>query len=476
MGADTTVSDQTSSIYDYIFVGAGIAGPFMAHELCKAGCRCLMLEAGKHYTRQTYPRNDLDGTSQLYWSGGMELGQDCKIVFLRPKAVGGGSIVNQALVDRFDDDAFDSWRETSGVDFFDSKQMEPWYDRAEAEISIQYIPEAFKNENARIFTEGFEKLGYKHAPLRRAQKDCRYEEGNCCIECLNGCRIGSKQSTPETVLKKALAFGLELKSEFEVMKVAESNGGVTVEGIDSAGNKTAFAAANLVLSAGAIGNSKLLLNSGFGKKLPAIGNGFYCHPQYMNFALYDHEIKSHLGAFQAFKSDDTGFRKGGFKLENVYSGPGAVAMLLGMYGKRHHQYMEKLPNFACIEVATRDTQPGRILLGRKGNAVISKTRNKEDIARYERGIKVVNEIFRVTGATEIINGAFGIGLHLMGGCNMGLDPSFSVVDPEFRLHGFKNIFAADSSIFPNAPGINPSLTIMALAKKAAATILKERSR
>ena len=56
--------------------------------------------------------------------------------------------------------------------------------------------------------------------------------------------------------------------------------------------------------------------------------------------------------------------------------------------------------------------------------------------------------------------------------NMGVDPKTSVVDPEFRLHGYKNIFAADSSIFPNAPGINPSLTIMALSKKAAADILR----
>ncbi len=89
-----------SRIFDYVFVGAGVSGPFIADELCRAGCDCLMLEAGKHYTRRTYPTNGLDGTSQLYWSGGLELGHDCKIAFLRPKVVGGGSIVNQALVER----------------------------------------------------------------------------------------------------------------------------------------------------------------------------------------------------------------------------------------------------------------------------------------------------------------------------------------------------------------------------------------
>jgi len=97
-----------SRIFDFVFVGAGISGPFIANDLCSEGCDCLMVEAGKYFTRRTYPSNGLDGTSQLYWSGGLELGHDCKIVFLRPKVVGGGSIVNQALVDRFDEDALKS--------------------------------------------------------------------------------------------------------------------------------------------------------------------------------------------------------------------------------------------------------------------------------------------------------------------------------------------------------------------------------
>jgi len=467
-----SLNKNPSHLYDVIFVGAGISGPFIAHELCKAGIDCLMLEAGKHYTRKTYPRNDLDGTSQLYWAGGMELGQDCQIAFLRPKVVGGGSIVNQALVDRFDDDAFDSWRDQSGVDFFNESDMAPWYEKAESEISIQTISEAFRNENANIFKQGFDKLGFTHAPLRRAQKDCKHEEGNCCIECLNGCRIGSKQSTPETVLKEALTLGLTLIPEVEVVKISPSADQVVVESMNGLKGKNQYRAKHLVLAAGAIGNSRLLLMSGMNKQLPAIGKNFFCHPQYMAFGIYNKEIKAHLGAFQAFKSDDAGFRKDGFKLENVYAGPAAIAILLGNYGQAHHRYMEKLSHFACIEVCTRDTTPGSIRVKRNGKTIIDKTRNKEDLARYDKGKKIINEIFRSTGAKEVVYGSFGIGLHLMGGCAIGVNPKTSVVDPEFRLHGYKNIFAADSSIFPNAPGINPSLTIMALSKKAAADILR----
>ena len=463
-----------SRIFDFVFVGAGISGPFIANDLCRAGCDCLMLEAGKHFTRRTYPSNGFDGTSQLYWSGGLELGHDCKIAFLRPKVVGGGSIVNQALVDRFDEDALNSWKDVSGVDFFSDKDMAPWYDKAESEIAIQEIPAEFRNKNARIFEQGFKNMGYRNAPLRRAQSNCHLEEGNCCIECLNGCRIGSKQSTPETVLKEALKKNLTLVSEVEVTRIIEKAGDIKVIGKDGKGGQMTYRAKNLVLAGGAIGNARLLLNSGFDKKVPWIGHDFYCHPQFMSFGLYDEKINSHLGAFQAFKSDDKGFRKNGFKLENVYAGPEGIALLIPGFGKSHHEYMEKLSHFACIEVCTRDTNPGRIKVNRKGKALIQKVQNKEDLSRQAKGTKIIEEIFSSTGAKEIIHGQFGIGLHLMGCCPIGTDSKKSVIDPEFRMHGFKNIFCADSSIFPNAPGINPSLTIMALSKKAAESILGAR--
>jgi choline dehydrogenase-like flavoprotein len=48
-----------------------------------------------------------------------------------------------------------------------------------------------------------------------------------------------------------------------------------------------------------------------------------------------------------------------------------------------------------------------------------------------------------------------------------------VTTPDFNLHGFGNIYTADSSVFPNAPGINPSFTIMALSCMAGDRILRD---
>lgn len=459
--------------YDAVIIGAGTSGGFIAQALTRAGLRCVVLEAGKDFTRKTYPRKDVDANAQLYWGGGVELTSDAGIGLLRPKVVGGGSIVNGALMDRFDDVAFDSWREASGVEFLTRSQLDPFYDRANQEIVIEEIPEGYRNGNADVFRRGFERNGYRYAALHRAQNNCRYEDGNCCIECLAGCPIESKQSMAVTTLRRAREAGLEVVSEFEAQRVEEAEDEVRITGIAADRSTHTYIGRRLVLAAGAIGNSRLLLASGFATRLPALGHNFYTHPQYMILARYAEAIHSQRGPLQTYKSDDPSFRRNGFKLENVFAPPAAIALLLPAFGARHQELMRNITHLACIEVAVRDTQPGRIRLSSRGLAVVDKKLNDEDRRRRDRGREAIRNIFHSTGAKEILEGSFAIGLHLMGGCNLGLDASKSVTSPEFRLHGSRNIYVGDSSIFPNAPGINPAFTIMALSLMTADQILKD---
>lgn len=465
------MNNQTT--YDVIVIGAGVGGSYFAQEMAQSGRRTLVLEAGSSFTRTTYPRQEIDSNSRLYWGGGIELNTSASLGLLRPKVVGGGSIVNQALVDRFDQNAWDSWKSRSGVDFFNVEAMAPWYEKAEAELIIQEIPAQWRNGNAKIFGEGFEKNGFTCAPLRRAQSGCRFEDGNDCIECLSGCRIDSKQSMPVTTLRRALKAGAHLVSDFEVLSVTHDDDLSTVTGRWKGSREYTFKAKKIMLGGGAIGNSRLLLNSGFGKRIPALGHNFYTHPQYMVLGLYDKEINAQKGPLQSFKSYDPNFRLKGFKLENVFAPPVAISMLVPKFGKLHQSKMKRITQMACIEVAIRDTNPGTITVNGQGRAVVKKELNEVDEQRKQAGMNAIYSIFGTTGAKEVIPGEFGIGLHLMGGCNMGTDGGRSVTAPDFSLHGHKNIIVADSSVFPDAPGINPSLTIMALAKKAAAQVLKE---
>lgn len=466
--------------HDVIVVGAGTSGLNLARDLAAGGLDCLVLEAGGRYDRTTYPRKEADGSAQLFWGGGVELNTDASLAILRPKVVGGGSIVNQALMDRFDDVALDDFRATSGVDFFTAQAMAPYYDRAESNICLEVVPEAHRNRNAEIFAEGFARNGYQHAPLRRAQDDCRFDDGNSCIECLFGCRVDSKQATSITALPKAEADGATMLADVEVTRVEERPDHVRVTGLvgkpGAARTEQTWTAQRLVLAAGAIGNSTLLLGSGFGQDLPALGHQFFVHPQYMNFGVYDEPVNAHSGPLQNYKSADPGFRRQGFKLENVFAGPSSIALLIPGFGAAHQSRMRRYDHLACIEVCVRDTNPGRIKLGRGGQTIIDKKLNAEDRRRRDAGAAAIRNIFLSTGAKELIEGDAGIGLHLMGGCVIGTDPARSVVDPDFTLHHSKRIHVADSSIFPLAPGINPALTISALSVRAAESVLAASGR
>lgn len=460
-------------IYDAIIVGSGVSGSFLAKDLSQAGLNCLLLEAGRSFNKHTYPKKEIDANSQLYWGGGVEFNHDTSIGFLRPKVLGGGSIVNQALLDRFDDLAFDDWRSQSGISYFTRNQMDPFYEQAEAELTIAEIPEEFRNGNAKIFQKGFEKNNYQWAPLKRAQKNCRYEDGNDCIVCLSGCPIDSKQSMPVTLLKKADSNHLDIQSQFEVHLIKNKNGLIQVHGINSEGGHQRFKTKKIILAAGALGNTKILLRSHFQKKHPALGKNFFTHPQFMVLGIFTEEIAAFKGPLQSLKSNDPNFRKDGFKLENVFAPPVAISMLLPGFGKEHMSIMKKLTHMACIEVAVRDTCPGHIKLKNNGRLKVIKKLNQEDQRRRDKGLEAIRNIFESLEARQIIEGVLPIGLHLMGGCGIGNNSKHSVVDPEFRLHGEKNIYIADSSIFPNAPGINPSLSIMALSKKASLEMIKE---
>ncbi|HKZ40866.1 MAG TPA: GMC family oxidoreductase, partial [Candidatus Hodarchaeales archaeon] len=393
------------------------------------------------------------------------------MAFLRGKCLGGGSVVNQCLLDKFDDVAWDSWRHASGIDFFTDKAMEPHYEAIEGKLSMRKMSKENWNRNAQLYVQGFENLGLKWAPLRRGETDCAIDRGNDCIICLGGCPRDSKQSIPLVFLPDAVKQGLEIQSETEVERIALDGSKVRILA-SKAGKAVEYSGANCILAAGSLGSTRLMLRSGFKKTLPAIGEGFYCHPQIMNFALFDQPIDAHKGAFQTVKSDDSTLRKQGFKLENVFAQPIGVAMLYPGYGKKHQEWMKKYRYMACMEIAVCDVGRGKIEVDKYGRLRLKKKLSKEDWARARAGMKLVRQIFESVGAKEVVHSPFTFGLHLMGGNAMGVNPASSVVNQRFEVHGHPNILIADSSIFPAAPGINPALTIMALAHKASQIALE----
>ncbi len=475
-------SNIENQIWDYIVVGSGPSGGRISHDLVKSGARVLMIEAGRFLKAKDFPKPEIESSSQMFWGGGVELNHDARLGFLRAKIVGGTSIVNQALLDRFDDLVWSSWSEETGIPFSDSF-ISPHYEAVENSMSLQKIEEKYFGKNTRIFVKAFEKKGLGWTALRRGQKDCGREGGNDCISCLGGCPRQSKQSTLVTAVEPAIKQGLEVLADCEVHSLEERSGQVSLRA--SLKNQATRAIQNLnlkaksvVLAGGSFGSTKILLQSGYKEKLSRLGEGIACHPQYMTYGLFEKEgpIDAFKGAFQAVKSYDDNLRAKGLKFENVFAPPIATSMLMTGFGRSHQDMMMKYRYLASMEVAIRDEASGKILVDKNGKMTVKKSFSSSDQGKLDLGMDMISEMFQDMGAEKIIRCKQAFGLHLMGGCSIGVDSSRSVVNPDFQVHGSKNIFIADSSIFPSAPGLNPSLTVMAFSHQAMPSILNGSGR
>ncbi len=146
----------------------------------------------------------------------------------------------------------------------------------------------------------------------------------------------------------------------------------------------------------ALSASRLMYRFGFPGSSRA-GKILSSHPQFMFFGLYDEPVDAHKGEFQTVASKDPGFRKSGFKLENVFAGPATTAMLFSPFGTRHQELMRKYRYLTCAECAVRDENAGQIKVNKKGRLVIDKPLTDQDKSRMRQGTEVLKQVLAAAG-------------------------------------------------------------------------------
>jgi choline dehydrogenase-like flavoprotein len=148
-------------------------------------------------------------------------------------------------------------------------------------------------------------------------------------------------------------------------------------------------------------------------------------------------------------------------------------------------------------VMVSDTARGTVRsIGRR--LVVRYDLHPEDAERFRRGFELLARIFFAAGAREVIVPVEGIpalrdgdveplrrarvrprqisamAFHPLGTARAGADPATSVVDPNLQLHGVRGLYVADGSVVPSSLGVNPQITIMALAARLARDVSASR--
>jgi long-chain-alcohol oxidase len=478
------VTRDTTLDCDVCVVGSGAGGGVAAAVLAQAGLDVVVLEAGGHYEEADFDGAELDGYRRLYHGRGTTATDDHGIGILAGACLGGGTVVNYTTAFRTPDDVRAEWGGVFATDAFTRA-----LDAVSARIGVT-TAESRPSRREEVVREGLERLGWHVGPMPRNVRGC--DQDKVCGYCGYGCPLGAKQSTARTWLVDAQAAGARILVDTRAERVLiESGRARGVEARTKEGHAVCVRAGAVVAAAGAIETPALLRRSGLAS--PGLGRNLHLHPVGGAFGVFDGEIRPWEGTLQAIHSDHVE----GVKLETTAIHPALLAGAAPWRGAAQHgELMSWLPRISLVGVLLRDRDPGEVRVGRDGRPAIRYRLSERDTARLRAGTEAAARVLEAAGARRIVSShsryvhyepgrsgdvgtfmrdadACGWGpgrvalysFHQMGTAAMG-----SVCDDEGEVVGARRLVVADASTFPTASGVNPMVTIQAVAHVNASSL------
>jgi choline dehydrogenase-like flavoprotein len=265
----------------------------------------------------------------------------------------------------------------------------------------------------------------------------------------------------------------------------------------------------VVLAAGAIETPVLLMRSGI--EHPALGRNLYLHPTSAVAGVYPQAVHTWDGPPQTVMSAEHAAMNGGYgvRLETAPGHPGLLSLALPWWGARdHRERMQRAGRVSAIIALTRDRTSGRVRADRNGRAIVEYRPGGEELEHLRRGIAAAVRVHVAAGAEEVAtlhsrkhvleaknasareldafceqisrdaldrNWSTLFSAHQMGTCRMGLDARASVCDEDGRVNGTSGVYVADASLFPASTGVNPMITVMAVAHHVAKAVVRGES-
>ncbi len=458
--------------FDVIVVGSGAGGAPVAWSLARAGRSVALVEAG-HVLRAT---TAADAVERYYLEQGMlgSLEGGGTMLVLAGSAVGGTTVVNSGTSLRPPRSQLELWDRTAGTRFADGA-LDPWFDRVVEHLGIAPVPEALLDASARAVREGLERLGRAGAfALARNAPGC-VGAGRCCF----GCPQGHKLSTDRSFVPQAVEAGATLLVGTTARGIRLHGGGVEVLVEGPAGLRR-LRGKRLVLSAGALGTPGLVRKHRLGDRWSIAGDDLRIHPASKVFAWMP-EAMPHGGVPQALGYKAPELPRVMF--EPAHTPPPVTATMLQVAGARHRAWMDHHDHLANYGTMVQDRSTGSVreLAGRR---VIRYALHPDDAKDLGAALVLAGEALFAAGAERVLLPFVGRDPEVADAAALAalkpedftprnlLTSAFHphgtlgigrVVDAELRLSGTDSVYVADASVLPESPGVNPQVSIMALA-------------
>ena len=509
--------------YDYIIIGSGFGGSVSALRLAEKGYKVLVIEKGKWFKAKDFPKTNWNLRKWLWipglrFFGIMKLSVFKHIAILSGTGVGGGSLVYANTLPTPKTAFFNtgSWKELNDWE----NELKPYYDEALRMLGASKNPELFDGDlGLKKMAESLD-IKKKFAATRVAvffgkpnqtQKDPYFNgEGpersgcNFCGACMTGCRHNAKNTLDKNYLYLAQKNGAEILAENEVVDVqpigiADGSKGYEVSLKSSTkmfSKPKNIKTKGVIFSGGVLGTIKLLLKLKK-KSLPNVSDklgedirsnnetlvsvtGLEKDKNYSKGiaigSILDTDENSHLEICRYGEGSDA------WKLVHLpyVTGSNVVSRLFKILMKflKHPVdyfkvyfvngwakntvvllFMQTLDSTLKFKRNALGLMTSTVSTGKAPTPFIPESIHL--VKAYRKAINGVSTSF----AGETLAGIPSTA-HILGGAIMGKDKTTGVIDKDNKVFGYTNLYVIDGAMISANPGVNPSLSITAIAERA----------